>query len=413
VTVTITASNFSAAGNYNITINAFTAGAPAGKSVSFNFTLEDFSLSTPTPQQALFPSQSAVFNASLNSLNGYALPVSLACIIPQGTQGATCAPSIVNQTSPYAPFTVNIGTAASTPTQDFTFTVQGMGSDPASNVRQLPLLLRVVDFALGAIAPASVTMPQGAISQPINFDVVPLGSFSAPVTLDCTGLPAGASCNFNGMAAPATLHPEGAHMPVALTIVTTGSSTSAACSVQVTPNSCGLTITASTVGRPNGPVVSPQFTLTVTSPTGTTDMSVADAAPEAANTVHAVGQPLKLQFAVSNTAGSPVSDATLYVNFAEPITIQSLDPLCGTGSSAPGLLSAVTCVINTPSGLGAPDNKAIAITIVPGFTRTVSATALITSASVSDSNLGNNFATVTRNIRPRPFARQGLPAILP
>ena len=403
VTVSITASNFSTAGNYNITINASTANAPAGKSVSFNFTLEDFSLSTPTPQQVLFPSQSAAFNANLNSLNGYALPVSLVCIIPQGTQGATCAPSVANQTSPYAPFTVNIDTTASTPTQDFTFTLQGTGSDPATNVRQLPLLLRVVDFALSAISPGSVTMPQGAISQPINFNIVPLGSFAASVTLDCTGLPAGTNCNFNGMAAPATLAISNSALPVALTIVTTASAT---------PGATTVTITATTPKRPAGlPARSGSFGLTINTAAGTTDMSVADAAPESATAGHAVGQPLTLQFTVSNTAGSAVGDATLYVNFAQPVTIQSLDPQCGTGSSTPGFAAAMTCVLT--NGLAAPGNTTVTMTVFPGFTRTVSATALITSSTISDSQVGNNTVGVTRNVRPRPFARQGLPAILP
>ena len=405
VTVTVTASNVSAAGNYSITINAFTAGTQASKSVTFNFALEDFSLSTPTPQQVLFPSQSAAFNANLNALNGYALPVSLGCIIPPGTQGATCTPSVANQTSPYAPFIVDIGTTASTPTQDFTFILQGTGSDPATNVRQLPLLLRVVDFTLSAISPGSVTMPQGAISQPINFNVVPLGSFSASVTLDCGFSPpvTGVSCQFNGMAAPATLAVSGSALPVALTIVTTGSATTG-------PTTA--TISATTPNRPAGlPARSGSFSLTINPAAGITDLSIADAVPEAATTVHAIGQPLTLQLALSNTAGSAVSDATLYVNFTQPLTIQSLDPQCGPGSSAPGFAAAVTCVIT--NGLTAPGNKTITVTVVPGFTRTMSATALITSATVSDSQIGNNTVGVARNVRPRPFARQGLPAILP
>jgi hypothetical protein len=248
-------------------------------------------------------------------------------------------------------------------------------------------------------------MPQGAISAPINFNVVPLGSFSLPVTLDCGFSPpvTGVSCQFNGMAAPATLAVADSALPVALTIVTTGSATTGPTAV---------TISATNPNRPAAlPARSGSFGLTINAAAGTTDMSLAEAAPEPATAVHAVGQPLTLQFAASNTAGSAVSDATLYVNFTQAVSVQSLDPQCGAGSSTPGFAAALTCVIT--NGLAAPGSKTVTVTVVPGFTRTVSATALITSATISDSQIGNNTVGVTRNVRPRPFARQGLPAILP
>jgi hypothetical protein len=46
--------------------------------------------------------------------------------------------------------------------------------------------------------------------------VTPLNSFSSPVSLSCTGLPSGASCNFS----PATVTPSGAEASATLTVVT-------------------------------------------------------------------------------------------------------------------------------------------------------------------------------------------------
>jgi hypothetical protein len=141
-------------------------------------------------------------------------------------------------------------------------------------------------------------------------------------------------------------------------------------------------------------------------------MSLADAAPESATAVHAIGQPLTFTFNVSNSNGALVSDAALYVNFSAPVSISSLDAQCGSGStSVPATTAAVTCAIS--GGLNAPDSKSIAITVVPGFVRSLSAIALVTSSKVSDSATGNNSVTVTRNLRLLPFARQGLQAILP
>jgi hypothetical protein len=303
-------------------------------------------------------------------------------------------PASVNSASPT--FSITAGTQSGSTPQDYLFNVAGKGGDPAGNIRQQALRLRVVDFAMSAASPASVSMPPSEISQPVNVQLIPLGSFDQPVTLSCAGLPAGTTCSFNGVSAPAVITPSGSPRPVAVTVITS-SSTPAGNST--------VTISAATAGRPNGAVTQP-FMLTVTAATGSTDLSVADGAVQPPTKVDPVGQPLAppMTFTVTNN-GSAVTNANLYVNFAEPVFVDpSTDASC-TGAGT--ITAAISCTIGS---MQATDSHSISVVVVPGFTRTVNASAVVNS-ELGDSDLSNNTAAIIRNVRPRPWTR--VPAKLP
>lgn len=135
---------------------------------------------------------------------------------------------------------------------DYFFNVQGVGTDPIPVTRAFSLALHIMDFNLTAVAPGSVSVLQGATSSPVSFQVTAAGAFSASVVLSCSGLPAGAACNFQPSS---TVNPlAGAPVSVTLTI-----STGAATPTGTSP----ITITGSVVGAPSK---TQSLSLNVTSP---------------------------------------------------------------------------------------------------------------------------------------------------
>lgn len=404
VTVTVTASTQVVAGNYAVSVIGTVNGAPAAKSVPLNVIIPDFTLAAVPTSQTVFatsPAQTATFNGTLTSLFGYSSSVALSCIAGQTAPPSICniAPPSATPSSGGALFAV---TAGDPNVKDFSFNIQGAGTDPGHNVRIQPVVLRVVDFSVSALSPSSITMPQNSVSQPINFQLTPLGSFNGPITLTCNGLPAGASCSFNGAASPASLNVSGSPLPVSL-VVTTGT---------VKANPYTFSVTASATGRPAKASDTQQVALTVIKQNGSTDLSVTDGAPEAVPVAHPVGAPLTFTLNVNN-AGTAVTQGNAYINFSEPVDVQSAffqsgaGPLTSCGAS--GTLASLTCSIGS---MGSPGSATVTVTVVPTLVRAVTLTALVNS-ELQDTNLSNNIVSISRQVRVRPLSRQNLPAKLP
>ena len=135
--------------------------------------------------------------------------------------------------------------------QDYIFNAHAVGSDTNAITHDASIMLHVIDFSLTAPSPATVTANRPTPSNTTSFQVTAAGSFSQAVTLTCSGLPTGATCNF---LPSATVNPtSGTPVTVTLSIGTanntpTGSST--------------VTISATTAGAP-GPKTR-SLTLTVT-----------------------------------------------------------------------------------------------------------------------------------------------------
>jgi len=156
----------------------------------------DFQIAMPAASQDIFPRQTAVFNGTVSAFNGYNGEVTLTC-----TAGSTSPPAVCS----FAPATPFVPSTSGTPftltatgaTGDYFFEVHGSGDDPNATTHTFAAALHVIDFAIGAPSPGSLTVPRGTASSPVVFQVSGLGSFSLPVNLSCTGLPAGATCTFN------------------------------------------------------------------------------------------------------------------------------------------------------------------------------------------------------------------------
>jgi len=410
VAVTITANNSALGGSYPVSIMGTTAGQPAPRSTNLTVVIQDFALSSVPAHQQAYPAQVASYSGTVTAIQGYSSPVSLTCVAGQTAPPATCGIVPANPIVPTSAFTLTASYPANNPNNcasppcvgDFLFQVLGSGSDAGQTTRPLPLGLSVVDFALGALSANSIFVNQSSISQPVSFQLVPSGSFSLPVTLDCPGVPAGIACQFNTIPAPAVVQFSGKPLNVALTLTATN-----AAAAETTPN---LSVTASTSNpsRPGGAELQ-NFSLTVTSAAGTTDIAISDAAPETPTTAHLVGAPLTLMFAVSNN-GSAVTNANAYINFPQALMVQSANISSGGACAGAG---TVTATLSCPIGaMSSPGNQTITLVVVPDFVRSISAEAFVNS-ELGDSDLSNNSLTVVRQVRPRPLAIRGLPAILP
>ncbi len=177
----------------------------------------DFQIAVSNTPLTAFAGTAPTFNGTVTAVNGYTSSVTLSC-----TGGS---PSIPNPCTPNPPsFTpASTGTAFSLTTGatigDYSFNLQGVGSDPNTTTHVAALVLHVVNLDLTTPTPATVTEPRGAISPPVSFQLAAQGSFNQSVTLSCSFSPAisGATCAFSPSA---TVDPTSAS-PVNLTATVT------------------------------------------------------------------------------------------------------------------------------------------------------------------------------------------------
>jgi large repetitive protein len=213
-------------------------------------TAVDYQLSLTNSTGTVFPTQTAIFNGKLTAVNGYASPVALSCAAGTTAPPATCAavPSSVTPTGTGAAFAVNASGAVA----DYLFKVHAIGTDAGVTTHDAAITLHIVDFALGAPFPTSVSVQQGNTSAGMAFVVSGAGAFNGTVTLSCpaSGMPAGVTCNFSPSASVSAL-------PATVTLTFTASASAALVTNQA------ITISANTSGAPAAKTQSVSLTVTV------------------------------------------------------------------------------------------------------------------------------------------------------
>jgi hypothetical protein len=177
----------------------------------------DYSMAITNSPLTVFGSGTSTFTGSLTSFNGYTNGVDASC-----TAGSTAPPSICNVTgSPItpttggAPLSVTVGGSIG----DYSFNIQGAGTDSSHIAHDAPAILHVVDFTISSPSPGNPSVSQGN-SVNITFAVNALGSFQGTVNLTCGGLPTNASCIFS----PASAQPT-ANAPVNVTLTLSAAAT--------------------------------------------------------------------------------------------------------------------------------------------------------------------------------------------
>ena len=155
----------------------------------------DFIFASPDNELTALAGQNAEFAAALLAENGFGSTVNLTCTRRATSPPPSCTvtPPTVTPSSSGAAFSVSAGG----PVGDYLFNAHGVGSDANTTTRDFSLTLHVVDFNLTAPAPGSLTVNPSSVSGPTAFDVTASGTFNQEVTLSCSGLPAGAACNFD------------------------------------------------------------------------------------------------------------------------------------------------------------------------------------------------------------------------
>ena len=209
----------------------------------------DFTNAISNPTQTIFPSQSAVFDGTLTTLNGYDSAIDLSC-----TGGGTQPPptGVLNPTEIPAPGSGTYAVTAGGAIGDYTFNAHAVGNDPNRIAHGASLVLHVVDFALGTPNPNTITIPEGFSGQ-TTFQVTASGSFAQVVTLSCpSGLPNGATCSFSpNPASPTSANP----VTVTLTVTAAGNTPTGTTTVKIQGATTNPTATRSTA-----------FQLTITPP---------------------------------------------------------------------------------------------------------------------------------------------------
>ncbi len=208
--------------------------------VPLTVNVADFLLGAPSPATLTsLPGANSNFAMQVSATGVFNSPVDLTCNAP--ATGVTCAfaPSASVSPTPSNPVNVitTVATTTTTPVGQYTLTVSGSSANaPAPKMQNVTL--NVVDFALGAPSPSSVSLIPGENTQ-VTALVSALGSFTGAVTLSCNAPATGVSCSFSPSA---TVNPT-LSTPVTVTI-TVATSTS-------TPDGqYNLTISANTLGAP-------------------------------------------------------------------------------------------------------------------------------------------------------------------
>jgi hypothetical protein len=197
-----------------------------------------------TPQ-TVFPTQLPAQFPGTVLFYGYTNSVNLSCQQPL-PPNTTCSVQPTTVTTQFPSFNI----AASGPVGTSAFSIKGVGTDPNHLTSTAPFTLNVVDFTLTPLVPGQITVPPDDTSAPVKFQVTASGPFNQTVNLSCTGLPAGALCNFQPSNAvnPTSTKP----VNIVLSINT---------AANTTPGTFPVTVSGSVT---NGPTKTQNLSLTVT-----------------------------------------------------------------------------------------------------------------------------------------------------
>jgi hypothetical protein len=211
----------------------------------------DFQIAVPNANITAFAGTAPAFNGTVTAINGYNYSVELSCAAGTTSSPSPCTPSPASLTP------VSTGTAFSLSTGsvvgEYSFNLQGIGSDPNATTHIVPLILSVVNFGLTTPSPVTVTAPPGGAAPLVSFQATAQGAFNQSVTLSCSLTPsiAGAICAFT----PGTVVSPTSTSPVNVTAaVNVPAGTSA--------GNYTVTVQATTPGAPAPMTTS--FTLAVT-----------------------------------------------------------------------------------------------------------------------------------------------------
>jgi len=220
----------------------------------------DFQLSVMGNLLPVLAGQTITLNGTAYALNGYSGRIIFSCT-PANTsppQNCNVVPASIVSSVSGTPFTVNVSGSGG----DYLFNVHAVGTDSASVTHDVALTLHIVDFNLGAPSPASVSVVPGNTSAPVSLVVSALSSFTGTVTLSCSGLLSGASCQFQPSSSASPTR--GSPISLALSVVTTSSTPLGTSQISISASSPGEPVKTQTLNLTVG--ASPDYSLNIANP---------------------------------------------------------------------------------------------------------------------------------------------------
>jgi hypothetical protein len=340
-------------------------------------TTPDFAFSMSNVSMTIFGGQSAVFTGDVFALYGYNSQVGLSCAsgVTAAPPACSVVPNLLTPTGSGAGFTLTAGSALD---QDYLFNLQG--SDANNLVHDFALTLHVVDFNLAAPSPTTVTVIDQNVSPIVKVQVTAAGAFSGTVNLTCSGLPAGATCNFQPASSvnPTSANP----VTVSLTI-----STSAGTPLGAVP----ITITANATGAPAAKTQN--LTLVVTTGFSITSTSGAQAVNP--------GMTATYVLSIAPQGASSFANAVIYTCSGLPaLALCSFSPASpiAAGSTATSVTLSITTTAPIATALGTPPGT---YTVTINGSSGSFAQALPLSLIVNSPSSSNFSFTITNNTGPQ------------
>lgn len=233
----------------------------------------------------------------------------------------------------------------------------------------------VNDFTIVA-TPATQTVLQGS-SAGYNVSVIPSGGFTGPVALSVSGLPSGATANFNPT-------------PVNITDGSTKTSTLTVSATGATPlGSNNLTITGTNGGTQHNFPVKLKVSNSVSADLGITQTVSPN--PGLVNTS------LALRIVVTNSGPAAASSVTVTDNLPAGLSVGSAGPSQGSCNSN----ANVSCALgNLASGASAVITIVATPTMTGSFSNTATVTATQTDPDNTDNSATLNFSVVQSATTP-------------
>jgi hypothetical protein len=371
-----------AADTFVITVAASAPGLVTPRTVTMTLYVFGYNLSLDNSSALVFPDQNAGFQGTLAGANGYAATINLGCGMGTTNPPMNCSGGTF---SPGQSFMVN---ASDSRIGDYAFNLVAVGGDPQALKRQMPVTLRVADFALSAPAPSSITLVNGSVGQ-IALTISSLGSFNSIVSLSCDALtlPAGVNCTFLPSSSMA-LNGGSAHVVLEISAANAAPApASATVSIKAMATLAGISATKIQA-----------LPLQLNESSGTTDLAI--------TALNHTNDPVAVGGAETFTAnlvnqGATADNVTFVMALPDGTNVVSMPGFCALAN---GL---ITCAL--PSLAGGASTQ-ISIKLTAPFTRSITVFGTLSSGTESDTNLSDNTASDTAQVRLRPFVRSGVPA---
>lgn len=189
-TLTVTTSSSTPAGSYTLTVTGATSdSSDITNTTTVTLNVSGFSVSAAPSSQTAPSGGSAAYTATVTAANGFNGTVTWSASgLPSGATANFNPPSVIGSGSS----TMTVTLLNTTPANSYTLTVQGTSG---STSQSTTVTLVVSDFSISATPASQTVSPGNSTNYTVNIGNI--NAFTGSVSLSASGLPSGATANFN------------------------------------------------------------------------------------------------------------------------------------------------------------------------------------------------------------------------